>query len=245
MKLIIRNLTFLIALLTFSACSTDEETPPKLQSTSINKILNLGASRVEGARPEYESYRYELWKDLKANDWTFDFIGTQTDNASYPEFNSERFDKDHEGRGGWTSGEILANLDQWLSETGAPDIVIFSSPGGNDALNGLSYTKAVSNINAIINLLQANNENITILIEQMAPGHSTIMTPELTTFFNQMQAEILNIASNKSTPSSQIVAIDMFTGFNDSYLSDDVHYNSAGAEFIAERYYNVLENLLD
>lgn len=245
MKLIIKKIILLIALIIFSACSKDEDTPPKLQSTSINKILNLGASRVEGARPDYESYRYELWKDLKANNWTFDFIGTQNDNASYPEFNSERFDKDHEGRGGWTSGEILANLNQWLSETGAPDVVIFSSPGGNDALNGLPYAQAVSNINAIIDLLQANNENVIILIEQMAPGHSTMMTPELTTFFNQMQSEILSIASNKSTPSSQIVAIDMFTGFNDSYLADDVHYNSAGAEFIAERYYKVLENVLD
>ena len=41
-------------------------------SDSINKILPLGASRVEGARPDYESFRYELWKDLVENDWVFD-----------------------------------------------------------------------------------------------------------------------------------------------------------------------------
>ena len=67
-----------ISLLTFNACDKDDDANPESQNTSINKILALGASRVEGARPIFESYRYELWKDLKENNWTFDFIGTQT-----------------------------------------------------------------------------------------------------------------------------------------------------------------------
>ena len=36
--------------------------PSASQSTSQNKILPLGASRVEGAPPSFESYRYEVWK---------------------------------------------------------------------------------------------------------------------------------------------------------------------------------------
>ena len=68
-------LLILMVFLSFS-CSKEE---PKPISTSTNKIMPLGASRVEGNRPEYESFRYELWKDLKSNEWTFDFIGTQTD----------------------------------------------------------------------------------------------------------------------------------------------------------------------
>ena len=28
------------------------------------------------------------------------------------------FDIDHEGRGGWTSGEILDGLNDWLNQTG-------------------------------------------------------------------------------------------------------------------------------
>jgi len=64
----------------FFSCNGDTEEElidrvPKPVSTSANKILILGASRVEGARPEYESFRYELWKDLVENDLTFDFIG--------------------------------------------------------------------------------------------------------------------------------------------------------------------------
>ena len=107
-------------------------------------------------------------KDLKENNWTFDFIGTQSDDACYPDFESNVFDIDHEGRGGWTSGEILNGLDDWLAQTGA--ILFTESPGGNIP-SGLSYSQAVSNINSIIDILQEDNPNITIIIEQMAPGN--------------------------------------------------------------------------
>ena len=107
--------------LSFS-CSKEE---PKPISTSTTKSCHL-ASRVEGNRREYESFRYELWKDLKSNEWTFDFIGTK---RIWHPINLElgSFDNDHEGRGGWTSGQILEELEGWLMETGAPDIVLFSS----------------------------------------------------------------------------------------------------------------------
>tara|TARA_B100001287_G_scaffold46061_1_gene35119 strand:- start:1115 stop:1858 length:744 start_codon:yes stop_codon:yes gene_type:complete len=245
MKWTLKILVIGISLLIFSSCKKDEnDIIPKPQSNSINKILPLGASRVEGARPEYESFRYELWKDLTENNWTFDFIGTQSDNASYPSFDDKIFDIDHEGRGGWTSGQILDELNSWLSETGSPDIVLLSSPGGNDALEGLPYENAVENINSIIDILQTNNPNITIVIEQMAPCRTEAMTSDLTSFLDQMQQEVLNISINQSTSTSQVIAVDMFTGFGDSLLADDVHYNESGAEFIAIRYYNALENIL-
>ncbi|MFK8165647.1 MAG: hypothetical protein AB8H12_24580, partial [Lewinella sp.] len=150
MKFAINFLTIGLSILMFTACEKDDITTPQPQSTSINKILPLGASRVEGARPEYESYRYELWKDLKENDWTFDFIGTRSDEATYPVFNAMSFDIDHEGRSGSTSGEILNGLNDWLNQTGSPDIVLFSSPGGNDILDGQDYNQTISNINTII-----------------------------------------------------------------------------------------------
>lgn len=244
MKITVKYLFIGISFLMFCACYKDHLNPEP-QSNSINEILPLGASRVEGARPEFESYRYELWKDLKEKGWTFDFIGTQSDNASYPAFNSENFDIDHEGRGGWTSGQILNGLKGWLSQTGSPDIVLFSSPGGNDILESLDYSQTISNINAIIDALQANNPNVTIIIEQPAQGRSDFMTTEYTNAFNLIRQDVLTISANQTTGESQVIAVDMFTGFNDSYLADEVHYNEAGAEFIATRYYNVLTDVLE
>ncbi|MGK0316821.1 MAG: hypothetical protein ACI86M_003057 [Saprospiraceae bacterium] len=189
----------------FNSCGKDDSTST-LQSTSINKIMPLGASRVEGSRPAFESFRYELWKDLTENNWTFDYIGTQT---------------------------------------GAPDIVLFSTLGGNDGLQNLPFDQTISNIKAVIDVLQNANPNVTIIIEQGAPGRSDIMTTELTNYFNLLTQEILTIASEKSTTSSQVIAVDMFTGFTDSLFADDIHYNEVGANFIASRYYAILENILE
>ena len=165
--------------------------------------------------------------------------------STYPQFNNMIFDCDHEGRGGWTSNDILEELYNWLSQTGPPDFVLFSSPAGNDALEELSYTQALSNINDIIDVIQEFNPNTTIIIEQMAPARSDIMTPELTSFLEQMKKDILTIAEIKTTSKSKVIAIDMYTGFNDSLLADDVHYNEDGAKFIAERYFDVLVNILE
>ena len=139
----------------------------------------------------------------------------------------------------------MSGIQGWLSETGSPDVVLFSSPGGNDALEGLPYDDTIENINNIIDIIQADNPNVTIIIEQLAPGRSDFMTPELASYINQLQQEVLSIASNQSTSESQVIAVDMFTGFYDSFLADEIHYNEAGAEFIATRYYNVLRNVLE
>ncbi len=233
----------LFQILLLAGCSHLEDSPHPV-SDSINKIMPLGASRVEGARPEYESFRYELWKLLQLNDWEFDFIGTQADLASYPTFQDSTFDQDHEGRGGWTSQDILEEINGWLTVTGPPDVVLFSSPGGNDALQGLSYQRVIANINGIIDAIQDTNPEVTIIIEQLAPGHSEIMNGELQQYFDQIQADLPDIAQSQSTSSSRVIVVDMFTGFTDDLLADDVHYNEAGAKFIAERYYAVLEGVL-
>lgn len=213
--------------------------------SSINHIMALGASRVEGDRPEFESYRYELWKRLVDGGWNFDLIGTQCDLASYPSHSGLSFDFNHEGRGGYTSGQILEGIEGWLDSAGAPDIVLLSSPGGNDGLIGLPIDDAFQNINAIIDAIQVANPNVTIVIEQLAPGRSDIMTTDLITYFNQMQDEVVSIAADQTTTTSQVLTVDMVTGFGDSLLADDVHYNEAGADFIAERYYDVLVGLLE
>jgi len=174
----------ILTFICFTSCNEIGDGNPKPISSSLNKIISLGASGVEGERPNFESYRYELWKKLIDNNFTFDFIGTKSDNSKYPSFKDFNFDIDDEGRGAWISGDILEGLESFLKQTGSPGFVLLSSPGGNDALEGLSYSDAVSNLNSIIDFIQNNNPNITIIIEQLAHGHSEFMTYESTCFFD-------------------------------------------------------------
>ena len=114
-------------------------------------------------------------------------------------------------------------MNNWLCLTGPADIVLFSSPAGNDALEGLSFTQAIFNINSIIDIIQQHNPNTTIIIEQMAPARSDIMTSEFSEFQELLQQEVLSIADIQTTSTSEVIAIDMYSGFNDSFLADDVH----------------------
>jgi lysophospholipase L1-like esterase len=237
------TLALLLIVSSFSGCEDEE---PKPVSKSPNTIMPLGASRVEGDRPSFESYRFELWKQLVDGGWEFDYIGTRTDDASYADHANQSFDRDHEGRGGWTSGQILSGISDWVSTVGAPDIVLFSSPGGNDLLQGLSdYDQTIANINAIIDILQSANPEVTIIIERLAPGRSDFMTAQFTEDFERIQEQIVVIANEQTTSTSQVIAVDMFTGFDDTLLADEVHYSEAGAKFVADRYYEVLEDVLE
>jgi len=211
---------------------------------SINTIMPLGASRTAGKSPKHESYRYELWKILIENNFSFDFIGTRKDLASYPQFENKSFDNDHEGKGGINTVGILAGLKDWLKQSGSPDIVLFESPGGNDFLQGKGYEETILNINEIIDILQENNPKVTIIIEQTAPVRSSLMMPNVEKALNKLHHDVVIIASKQSTDLSKVITVDMFTGFNDSLLADPVHYNNAGAAFIARRYYDVLKNIL-
>ncbi|MEL7021060.1 MAG: GDSL-type esterase/lipase family protein, partial [Bacteroidota bacterium] len=146
---------------------------------------------------------------------------------------------------GWTSAQILEGLEEWLEAVGPVDVVLFSSPGGNDILNGLeSYEETIANINGIIDLLQATHPDITVIIEQTAPAKSDFTTPKLSEDFMRVNAEILRIAEEQNTAETPVIAVDMFTGFDDSHLADDVHYNESGAQLIAARYLEVLQDVL-
>ena len=224
--------------------STNEINSSSTPSTSDNKIMPLGASRVDANRPYFESYRYELWKLLLNSELEFDYVGTQNDNSDYPPYLGETFDIDHEGRGGWTAEGILSEMDNWLDNTDIPDIVLFSAPGGNDALDGVDYNTIISNVNSIIDILQNRNPNITIIIEIPAPVHSSLMTGYINDYFVQLENDIEGLCSNQTTSSSQVIYVDMSTDFIDDYLADDLHYNQDGAQFIANKYYEVLINIL-
>jgi lysophospholipase L1-like esterase len=238
---------FLLFVLSASCSEGDTSVEPDNSTTDngTEKIMPLGASRVEGARPSYESFRFELWLRLVEAGIDFDYIGSQKDDAFYPDQNGQEFDRDHEGRGGYTSAQIRAGLKTWLEQAGTPDIVLFSSPGGNDALQGKPYDGVIENIHAIIDILQESNPDVTILIEELAPAHSMAMTPALKSYFEKIQVDVPKIAEEQTTATSAVISVNMHEGFKDVFFADPVHYNISGARFIAEQYFQVLDSLMN
>ena len=190
----------------------------------------------------YESYRYELWKNLVDSNYNFDYVGRQKDYGNYEEYSGQEFDNDHEGAGGYESEDILVNIDEILKAISSPDIVLLSI-GGNDLLDGGNPpSEPIANIVELVEKLQTHNSNVTIFLEQIAPANSETMTSSLTNNINDFNSQIISIADSLSTNTSKVIALDMNTNFNESYLADDVHYNEAGAKFIADIYFGGIQS---
>ena len=190
----------------------------------------------------FESYRYELWKNLIDNNYNFDFVGRQKDYGNYEEYSGQEFDNDHEGGGGFESEDVLANIDEVLAAISSPDIVLLSI-GGNDLLDGGNPpSEPIANIVEIVGKLQSHSSNITVFLEQIAAANAETMTNSLTTTLNDFNSQISSIADSLTTSSSKVIAIDMNSNFRESYLADDVHYNADGAKYIADIYFGGIQS---
>ena len=208
----------------------------------LSGLLIQFASCKKGDEDGYESYRYELWKKCISNNYTIDFLGMQYDDGNYPDFNGYSFDRDHEGIGGIETEGVLDNIDEVLQQVNDFNIVLLCI-GGNDLLNGIDDPQtAIDNIHLIIDAIQNAHPDVTIFIEKIAPGNNEIMTPEFQLKLDEFNQLIAALAPIQTNANSNVIAVDMYTGFTENLLADDVHYNQEGALFIAERYFNAISS---
>ena len=219
--------------------------PPSQRPSQVSTSGQWGDSRVEGFRPVYESYRYELWKRLIDENIAADFIGQNRDIGSYPRYRGQPFDRDHDGYGGATSQDILEGVAEVLSELATPDILLLGI-GGNDLVDaGASVERALVNIRGIIAVARQRNPQITVLVEQIAPTRSDILTQALRFQIEALNQGISGLARQLTNSSSKVVSVDMYTGWSDAFMADEVHYNVLGAQEVAQRYFQELQNLFE
>ena len=225
----------LIISLFFIACSEEpapDDCPPGANSSSTLNIMPLGDSRVQGASPEFESYRYELWRIFLQNDREVNFIGSRKDEAAYERVRGFCFDKDHEGTGGATTLDVLRTLDEIRLDE-IPQIVLLGI-GGNDLLDGGRQPgEVIASIRQILDRLRSAYPGVKVYLEQIAPGRSDFMTPAIFETFELFNLGVAELGSSYE----DVTVVDMALDWNDGYLADEVHYNQAGAKVVAMRYY--------
>lgn len=204
-------------------------------------VMPLGDSRVDGGGANHDSYRYDLWGELRADAWDFDFVGPEFDTNVYPGSDQLEMDREHYGIGGMTAYRLRQELPGTLPSFAAPDVTLLGL-GGNDLKHpsGRPVAAIVDDMVAIIDMLQAANPDMTIFVELIAPARSDVMTPDLAGRLGAFTAAIAMLPAQQSTATSEVITIDMQTGWIDAYMADPVHYNAAGAAEVARRYRDAL-----
>lgn len=227
----------------FLGCSSEGNSIEDIHLENIinNKILCIGDSRVEGNKPQYESYRYELWKKLVNAKYNFDFIGPFKDNGSYPKFSNLNFDIDHAGIGGDTTTGVFNRYNDNVTNN-TPDIVLLGI-GGNDITANISIEDVIKNISSILDLIKNKNPSAVVIIEIIAGAKPVsnlgkLFNPTLSDF----KTKINDLSSKKTSGNFKVVPVNMYENFTNNldYYADDVHYSESGAKEIALRYFNAI-----
>lgn len=207
------------------------------------RIMPIGDSRVAGNPPSHESYRYDLWQGLRAGGWSFDFVGPQFDDSTYPGADDALMDRDHFGIGGMRAQIMRTLLPATLATMEAPDVALIGI-GGNDlkSMPPRPVAFVVNDVVAMIDALQAANPSVTIFLELIAPGRSDLSAMgDLGSRHEAFITALAPVAGQETTSTSIVTLVDIADGWSDAFMADQTHYNSVGAALVASRYLQALE----
>lgn len=218
-------------------------------------IVALGDS-ITHADNGRNSYRRDLWNLLVEAGYPVDFVGTQNTTQGRQPFPDSNFDPDHEARWGWRTDEILngrpsvpdsGKLSDWLTQY-TPDVALVHL-GSNDAFQGNSAKSTIEELRQVIQILRADNPNVTIFLAQIISvvnRVSPVRDQTRNERVMELNALIPALVESEDSAESPVILVDQFTGFDavaDNY--DGVHPNLEGEAKMAARWFEALDPYLD
>ena len=116
-------------------------------------------------------YRNNLYTGLQQNNCGVSYVGTQVD------ANTRVADKDHEGRPGWTIGDIAGSVNGWLAST-QPGIVLLMI-GTNDTAwwSAANADQIGARHDALIEQVRTARPAAWIFVASIAPQASANIQP--------------------------------------------------------------------
>ena len=212
-----------------ASCSDDKIFSHNSLTTNTKKIniMPLGDSITQGIHIDSKntSYRRELYKILKCNDFEIDFVGSMK-NGSISDF-----DKDHEGHGGWHANQIQDSIYNWLIKN--PADIILLHIGTNDLNKEESPTIIIQEIDQILSEVDRYEEKRNVPVKVvLATLINHLLYIEQTQELNNYITELVK---NRQINNDLIILADMNKYLKSTnYYLDNVHPNELGYKKMAE-----------
>jgi lysophospholipase L1-like esterase len=210
------------------------------------KIMPLGdsitAGQSSGANPDeainWLSYRKELWEGLEAAGFYVDFVGSLQGGQAVG-----NFDFDHEGHGGYTAGQVAAEIGTWLAAHPADVILLHIGTNGLQADTG--------DVASILDAIDKYNEDITVVLARIV-NRNCAEAPcgdvETTSEFNR---RLQDLADARIAQGDKIIVVDMETGAGIDYalqpagdMWDTLHPYATGYTKMAGVWLSALQTFL-
>ncbi len=219
--------------------------------TAPCKILPLGDSITWGVGDEPNAgYRGPLFGLAVAAGREVTFTGSLTNGPTT--VSGQSFPQKNEGHSGWGISRVTpySNGNAGIA-TRIPSPALSSGSGGlpniillhigtNDQ-GSFTAGQMTSDLAGLIDQLIANAPDAYVVVAQIIPlGYGT---NDVIRTYNQ---SIPGLVQERSAAGKHIAVVDMFTGFDAGTMlgSDDIHPNTAGYSFMANRWYSAVGTLL-
>nr|HPR60802.1 Ig-like domain-containing protein [Prolixibacteraceae bacterium] len=198
----------------------------------VLKVMPLGNSITEGyVIPG--AYRLKLWQNLEEAglDCGVDLVGTLNNNSV-----SGLDDPDHEGHSGWTTGQILAQIDNYMAAE-TPDIVMMHL-GTNDLAQDVA-DEAPANIRGLIDhICAALPPDGKLYVSKIIPigGMGNAASLAYNTIIEEAVTE-------KQALGLPVYLVDAYSIWSNEYISGDwTHPNQTGYDVLGDFWFNVIKD---
>jgi hypothetical protein len=215
------------------------------------KVLPLGDSITYGVNDEGNGgYRGPLFAAAIAAGQQLTFTGSLSNGPTT--VSGQTFPKKNEGHSGWGISEVTpysggnAGIATVIpspafssSSGGTPDIILLHI-GTNDE-GSFPASQMTSDLSGLLDKIITNAPSALVVVAQIIPlGYGT---NDVIKAYNQA---IPGLVQQRAAAGKHIVLVDMYTGFTPSSMlgSDNIHPNSTGYKFMADRWYSIIGPLL-
>lgn len=192
------------------------------------RIMPVGDSITEGGKT-FSHYRPLLAEKLHAAGFAVEFVGSRGMSPLR-----------HEGYGGKTIEFVAATVPAHFARTPA-DIVLLHG-GHNHFVEEKPVPGIVAATERLIAALRAINPRVLVLVAQVIPSGKL---PKYG-YIPDLNAELARLATRLHSPAHPVILVDQASGFDwrKDTIADLVHPNAAGAEKMAQRWFEALRPIL-
>lgn len=216
------------------------------------KILPLGDSITYGLDSQGTStgsYRVELFRKALAANQNITFVGAGM--ASGPNMvEGQPFPRANEGHSGWTISGIADRVPS-PALNDKPHITLLMI-GTNDVsfgslgsfFGGEDLADAPTRLGKLIDELVSSDENMLVVVAQITPRGSAAAGPSPHADTETYNRGVVAEAERRASAGKHVLLVDMYTGFPMNGLSDFVHPNKAGYDWMAGVWYEAIKSFL-
>jgi hypothetical protein len=233
-----------------------------VEAAGFGNIVVVGDSISEASSTAVHgdgdySWRFELWKKFIDNGDAYQFVGSRTSNkngsTSYPTYQGQTFPNRHEAIWGTWSQERYNTLHPYWGDlnrngTNYAADVAFIFVGGNDSL---TVAQVSGYLEGMVDDLQAANPNVTVYLLSIIPrytsdtdgdGFRDLPDSRNATQYTYINANLAAFETTKTTATSDVIYVDLFSMVQPNWLYDGIHPNSYGETQIASAVYAIMDD---